>query len=77
MTDPTLQIEFQEHQWDLVKREFNLLPTIIYCLLHYLPKTYTAELNGEIGAVVSGVGVTKRNGGTNGSTNRSYFYGTS
>jgi len=42
-----------------------------------LLKIYTAELNGEIGAVVSGVGVTKRNGERNGSANRSYIYGTS
>ena len=42
------------------KCNFLLITTFIW--LQFLPKTYMVELNGEIGAVVSGVGVMKRNG---------------
>ena len=54
---------------DLNKQEFNSLLTITYCLLHYLPKIYTAEHNGEIGAVVSGSWDDERNGRPNGNQN--------
>ena len=65
--------ENKTHDIGFEQTEFNSLLTITYCLT-ITCRRYTAEHNGEIGAVVSGVGVMKRNGGLNGNQNNETCY---